>query len=193
MDKQLRVIKADGTTEAYLHTKVIGAINNALSAAGRPDVSLAEDLAEVVTYYVYRKPDGRTISSNEIFSIVKAVLDATDNGEAAAALSEHALERRLKRARTEVLTVDVRNFADVERLSKTKRPLARTPWDKTRIVQDLTDKSGLAYQTARVVASMVEERIFNLGMSTVPQSLVKQLVLGETAAMLRAQRELQTV
>lgn len=62
MRKQLQVTKADGTIEEYMHTKVIGTINNALAAAGRPDMAMAEDLAEVVTYYLYRKENQRRVS-----------------------------------------------------------------------------------------------------------------------------------
>ena len=193
MNKQLRVIKADGTTEEYIHTKVIGAINNAFSAAGRPDIATAEDLAEVVTYYLYKKQNPRQVSSSEILSMIKAVLTSTGHEEAAVALGEHAVERRLKRARTEVLAMDVLDFADVERLCRTGPPLVRMPWDKGRIVQDLTAESAIGRQTARVVASMVEERVFNMGMTLVPRSLIRQLMLGEAAAMLHAQQELQTV
>jgi hypothetical protein len=40
---------------------------------------------------------------------------------------------------------------------------------------------------------MVEEKIFNVGMTQVSSGLIKQLVLGDTAAVLRAQRQLQVV
>jgi hypothetical protein len=40
---------------------------------------------------------------------------------------------------------------------------------------------------------MVEEKIFNMGITSVSASLIKQLVLGDTATVLRAQRQLQTV
>jgi hypothetical protein len=43
-----------------------------------------------------------------------------------------------------------------------------------------------------MIASMVEEKIFNIGITLVPASLIKQLVLGDAAAVLRAQRQLQT-
>ena len=156
MEKQLRVKKADGTTEAYLHTKVIGTINNGLSAAGEPDVMLAEDLAEVVTYYLYNKPRVQQVSSNEIFSMIKAVLTATGFELAAVVLSEHALERRLMRDRTEVVAIDVQTFKDVRRLYHGRHLERRARWDKTRIVRDLTSKSGLPRQTARAMAcSMV--------------------------------------
>jgi len=192
MRKQLQVIKTDGTTEEYIHTKVIGTINNALSAAGRPDMMMAEDLAEVVTYYLYRKQEQREVSSSEILSMIKAVLVSTGFEAAAAALGEHAIGRRLSRARTEILAVEVQDFADVERLYRTRQAPERIPWDKSRIIDELAEESGLSRQTARVVAAMVEERIFSMGMTLVPQSLLRQLILGETATVLRAQRDLQT-
>jgi transcriptional regulator NrdR family protein len=193
MNKQLQVTKADGTTEEYIHTKVIGTINNACAAAGRPDMDMAEDLAEVVTYYLYKKQEQRRVSSSAILSMIKAVLTSTGHEAAALALGDYACERRLKRVRTEVLAVDVLDFADIERLYETRPPAARMPWDKGRIVQDLMTKSGITRQTARAVAAMVEERVFRMGMTVVPQSLIRQLMLGEAAAILRAQRELQAV
>ncbi|MBN2129083.1 MAG: hypothetical protein JW741_06280 [Sedimentisphaerales bacterium] len=193
MKRQLRVTKADGTAEAYLHTKVIGAINNALSATGRADMAVAEELAEVVTFYLYNQSGKRKVTSNEIFSMVKAVLASTGYEEAAAALSEHAYERRLKRARTEVLAINVQDYPDMERFFQANPLPSRARWDKARIVGDLTAKSGLPRQTARAVASAVEQQIFNMGVSAVPLSLIKQLVLGEAATTLRAERELQMV
>lgn len=192
MRKQLQVIKTDGTAEEYIHTKVIGTINNALAAVGRPDMTMAEDLAEVVTYYLYRKENQRRVCSGEILSMVKAVLASTGHETAAVALEDHAFERRLRRTRTEVLVVDVQEFADVERLNRTEPP-ARMQWDKGRIADDLMERSGVPRQVARAVASVVEERIFNMGMTQVPQSLIKQLMLGEAAAILRAQQQLQAV
>lgn len=192
MDKQLRVVKADGSTEAYLHTKVLGTINNALTAAGRADMALAERLADVVTFHLYEETDRHSINSGEILCMIKAVLVSTGCEEAAAALTEHALERRLRRSRTEVLAVDVQDFADIEPLCQSDSPPARASWDKTRIVSDLTVRLGLPCQTARAIASMVEERIFSMGLTAVPQSLIRQLVLAETVATLRAEHELQT-
>jgi len=193
MNRQLHVIKADGTTEEDIHTKVIGTIHNAFVAAGRPDIAMAEDLAEVVTYYLYRRQDQRQVSSSEILAVIKAVLTSTGYEAVAAILGEHTLERRLKRARTEVLAVDVQDFSDVERLYGTTPQPERMPWDKGRIVSDLLAASGMTPQTARAVASAVEERVFNLGMTLIPRSLIRQLVLGEAATLLQAQKELQTI
>jgi transcriptional regulator NrdR family protein len=190
---QLKVIKADGSVEEYLHTKVIGTISNALTRIGSPDIYVAEELAEVVTFYLYNRQNRRTVTSSEIFSIIKAVLTATQYEEAAVALSEHHFERKLKRSRIEVASIDIEELADAERLCTTEHLDGRSRWDKSRIVKDLVEKHGVSRQTARTIASMVEEKIFNMGLTLVPASLVKQLVLGDAAAILRAQRQLQTI
>ena len=76
--------------------------------------------------------------------MIKAVLASTGYEAAAVALGEHAVERRLKRARTEVLAVDVLGL----RRSGAAQPdetvaASGSPWDKGRIVQDLTAESGI--------------------------------------------------
>ena len=193
MQAQLKVIKADGSLEEYLHTKVIGTINNALGRAGQADISTAEQLAEVVTYYLYRRQDCQRVSSNEILSIIQTVLASTGFDDAAIALNECHFQRKLRRSRIEVAPIDVRGLGDAELLAGSDAGGSRCRWDKSRIVEDVEAKYGVCRQTARTIASMVEEKVFSLGMTTVPESLIKQFVLGDTAAVLRAQQELQAV
>lgn len=193
MKTQLEVTKADGTVEEYSHTKVIGTISSALVAVSQPDMRIAEELAEVVTYYLYRRDGPHSVTSSEIFSIIKAVLSATGYEEAAVALAEHQFERKLRRSRIEVVAVDMQELADAELLCEAEQNADRSRWDKGRIVHDLVTRHGVSRQTARMVASMVEEKIFNMGIAVVPASLIKQLVLSDAAAVLRAQRQLQTV
>jgi len=190
---QLRVIKTDGSVEEYLHTKVVGTISNALGRIDHSDVHIAEELAEVVTYFLYHKRKPLVAGSSEILSIIEAVLTATGHEDAAAELSEHHFERRLKRSRVEVVAVDVQQLADADVLAADGQTNSRSRWDKSRIVKDLMTKHKLSRQTARTIASMVEEKIFSMGISSVPVSLIKQLVLGDAAAVLRAERQLQTV
>ena len=188
---QLKVIKADGGVEEYLHTKIIGTISSALGRIGSPDMYVAEEMAEVVTFYLYNRQNRRTVTSSEIFSIIKAILTATKYEDAAVALNENHFERRLKRSRTQVVSIDIEELADAELLCKTEPSDNTSRWDKSRIVQDLVAKHDISQQTARTIASMVEEKIFNIGSTLVPASLIKQLVLGDTAAIMRAERQLQ--
>lgn len=190
---QLKVIKADGAVEEYLHTKVIGTINNALGRIGQADMYIAEELAEVVTYYLYHRQDQNNVTSNEVFSIIKAVLTATGHEDAALALSEYQFERKLKRSRIEVVSADIQEPGDAELLGGIEQMHSRSRWDKAKIVNNLVTKHNIPQQTARTIASMVEEKIFNIGITLVPVGLVKQLILGDAAAVLRAQRQLQDV
>jgi hypothetical protein len=193
MQTQLKVIKEDGSIEEYLHTKVMGTISNALASIDQADMYLAEQLAEVVTYYLYHRQDRRDVTSSEIFSIIKAVLTATGHEEAAIALSEYHFERRVKRSRIQVASVDIRELMDAELLARADDTDGKCRWDKSIIVRGLAAKHGIPQQTARTIASMVEEKIFRMGVTLVPASLVKQIVLGDAAAVLRAQEQLQTV
>ena len=193
MQTQLKVIKEDGSIEEYLHTKVMGTISNALASIDQADIYLAEQLAEVVTYYLYHRQDRRDVTSSEIFSMIKAVLTATGHEEAAIALSEYHFERRVKRSRIQVASVDVRELMDAELLARADDTDGKCRWDKSIIVRGLAAKHGIPQQTARTIASMVEEKVFRMGVTLVPASLVKQIVLGDAAAILRAQEQLQAV
>jgi transcriptional regulator NrdR family protein len=190
---QLKVIKADGSIEEYLHTKVMGTINNALGEVDLANIDIAEEFAEVVTFFLYNQYNRHTVTSSDIFSMIKVVLAATGYEDAAVALSEHHFERKLKRSRVEVSTVNIQDLTDAELLIGAEESAVRSRWDKSRIVDDLINRHGIGRQTARTIAAMVEEKVFNIGMTLVPSSLIKQLVLGDTATVLRAQQQLQAV
>ncbi len=192
MNTQLKVIKADGRGEEYLHTKVIGMINHALVGADQADMMVAENLAEVVTYHLYHKQGSQTVSSSQILSMVKACLSVTGYDEAAAVLSEHCHQRDLRRRRVEVVSIDIEQPGDAEKLIGSEGQTESSGWDKSVIVEDLIGVHGLCRQISRTIASMVEERVLNMGITQVPTSLVRQLVLVEIASVLRAQRQLQT-
>lgn len=193
MRAQLKVVKADGIVEEYLHTKVVGTINNALGVIDEANMDMAEQFAEVVTFFLYHQQGHRRVTSSEILSMIKVVLASTDYEAAAEALSEHHFERRLRRSRTEVISVDIRDLTDAKYLIGTEEASVRCRWDKSRIVEDLIAENDMDRQAARMIAAMVEEKIFRMGMTRIPSSLIRQLVLGDTAAVLRAQEQLQTV
>jgi hypothetical protein len=170
----------------------MGAVNNALGEADQANIETAEHFAEVVTYYLYHQQDQRTVTSSEILSVIKAVLAATGHETAAVALSERHFKRKLRRSRIEVVSADLRELTDAEHFAGTAPEDGRCRWDKSRIVRDLIATHNLCRQTARLIASMVEEKVFSMGINLIPSSLIRQLVLGDTATVLRAQRELQT-
>ncbi len=192
MQTQLKVIKADGSIEEYLYTKVMGAINNALSQIDLADVYIAEQFADVVTYFLYERQENPNITSGEIFSVIKAVLSEAGYEDAAYALSQHHFIRMLNRTRTEVVKIDIHELNDAQTIAGIEE-FDKTQWEKSKIVDYLISEQDFDRQTARTIASIVENRIFNMEITQVPTSLIKQLVLRESATFLRVQRQLLTV
>ena len=190
---QLKAIKADGLCEEYLHTKIIGTISNALAETGQADIFLAEQLAEVVTYHLYHKQKRRTVTSSEIFSAIKVVLASTKYSEAAVALNEYHYYRKLKRSRVEVVHIEISGLSDAELLRTLSTGCNRSRWNKSIIVRDLISKYNVDYQTARAIAAAVEEKMLRMGSTLVSAGLIKQLVLSDTAAVLKAGNQLQKV
>ncbi len=189
---QLHVVKADGNIEEYVHTKVIGTISIGLSQIEMGNVYMAEQLADVVTHYLYHQENTHSVTSSEIFSVIIAVLTETGYEDAAEALSEYHFKRKYKRMRTEVIPINIQGITDAQALSETEQPNGGSRWDKSIIVSSLIREYGFDVPAARMIASMVEDRIFSMGITTVPTSLIKQIVLSEAALVMRAQRQLQT-
>ena len=180
---QLKVVKSDGSIEEYMHTKVIGAFSNALAAVDEPSVFAAEQLAEVITFYIYEREDSHIVSSDEIHLMMQSVLTATGYEHAALALKEHRLSRNIKRKRIEVINNGEREDGCVDMVLQ---------WDKSQIVNSLIE-GNIDRHVARAIASNVEERVLRMGMTRVPCSLIKQLVAVDTDLMLQAEGQLQAV
>ncbi|NQV32123.1 MAG: hypothetical protein HQ515_05475 [Phycisphaeraceae bacterium] len=189
MARKLEVIKTDGSFEMYLHTKVLGTLCNAFGLTEQSDLFLAQELAEVVTYYLYHDKERipRQVSSSEILSIIKVVLTTTGHDNVAEALSEHHYERLLRRNRTEVACTPIDTLVDAQHLCENDPSAFRDKWSKAQIVHDLIKDHHLARQVARAVAGMVEEKVLRIGLTVVPSDLIRLLTLNDTALVLRAQ------
>jgi len=192
MKKQLTVRKADGLTEDYFHTKVFGTISKALGRVGQADVYASEQLADAVTYFLYHKQTHGPVPSREILSVIKAVLSETEYEKAALVLEEHYYQRKLKRSRIEVVCVDAPESSDARSFGRAQESARKNLWDKSRIVEDLVVGQEICRQTARTIASMVEEKVLGMNVRLVSAGLLRQLVLADAAALLRAQEQLQT-
>ncbi|MFA5553403.1 MAG: hypothetical protein WCZ89_07080 [Phycisphaerae bacterium] len=192
MKTQLNVIKSDSSIEEYMHTKVLHTINRALVSSGEHDTDIAEHLAEVITYFLYSERAGSAVPSSQILAAIKISLASTGYEAAAEILTEHHYHRRLNRNRVEVVYVDGEEISDPEQFMQMQEQAARCVWSKSVIIDDLVNRTGLDRSSARTIAAMVEEKILGLQISRISSSLVKQLVLNDTAAVLYAQKQLQT-
>lgn len=175
---RIRVMKTDRTAESYLHTKVLGAFHHALSDAGIPDLFAAEQMAEAVTFYLYRQPNSRTITTDEIHLMIQAVLQDTGFASAAQVLTDHRIQRKLQRKRMEVVE-------DAPSSSP-----QTSGWNKSVIVDHLIRHYHLNRSLARVIAGSVEEKVIRMGASRIRKGLIRELVESETEAMLRAEEQL---
>ena len=180
---QIRISKSDGSLEPYLHTKVLGSFHHALPLSGGDHLYAAEQMAEAVTYYLYRQVRHGTLSADDIHQMILEVLSSTGHHQAAEKLCEHRLKRKLQRKRVEVID-------DVQRRS----PMSGYGhWDKTRIIDDLINQHSIDRFLARAIASAVEEKILKMELSKVRTSLIHQLVVADTESMLDAHRQLAAV
>jgi hypothetical protein len=188
---QLRVIKADGTEEEYLHTKVIATFINAFAVPAEKNTAIAQQLAEAVTFYLYNKHGSNKITSNEISSIIKAVLSSTGFDNAADFLAEHHQRRNLLRARIQVVKVDMEKISPDTPLLKIDCCGSAASWNKSKIINDLIVEHNLQPDMARTVASLVEEKILDSGFRLVPAGFIKFLSLWQAQTILSAQQEVK--
>lgn len=182
---QLSVIKTNGTTEEYLHTKVIGTFSHALDDVDQTNIFAAEQFAEAVTFHLYHNNRSQSVKSDNIHDLAVTVLNDTGYPDAAAALKEHRMYRSIRRSRIEVLKDNP--MPGTPNMASTSR------WDKTKIITDLTQKYDLEKKLARAIAASVEEKVLKLGMTQIHSNLVEQLVIAETDIMVRAEKELELV
>jgi transcriptional regulator NrdR family protein len=182
---QLSVIKANGTTEEYLHTKVIGTFSHALDDVDQTNIFAAEQFAEAVTFHLYHNNHSRSVKSDNINVLIVTVLNETGYPDAATALKEHRMYRSIRRSRIEVRKDN--SMPEAPSMANTSR------WNKTKIITDLTQKYDLEKNLARAIAASVEEKVLKLGMTQIHSNLVEQLVIAETDIMVRAEKELEFV
>jgi transcriptional regulator NrdR family protein len=182
---QLSVIKANGTTEEYLHTKVLGTFSHALDDIDQTNIFAAEQFSEAVTFHLYHNNHSNSVKSSNIHDMIVTVLNETGYPDAAEALAVHRMFRNIRRSRIEVIH-------DLHTPEALNTQIA-SRWNKTRIVTDLTKKYDLDRKLARAIAAAVEEKVLKLGMTQVHSNLVEQLVIAETNIMVRAEQQLEPV
>jgi hypothetical protein len=169
---QIRITKADGSTEPYLHTKVLGSLHRAMAAVQSDCLETAQMLSDAVTYYLYRRFKGETLTTDQIHQMILTVLDGAGCAAGAEVLTEHRLSRQLQRRRTSVI--------DSEWLA----------WDKGLIVQDLVEHYCIERPLARVIAGSVEEKILCMGAVHIRKGLIRHLVITDMEDLLDAHQEL---
>ena len=169
---QIWIAKADGSTEAYLHTKVLGSLHRAMAAVQSDCLETAQMLADAVTYFLYRRLKSQTLTTDQIHQMILTVLEGAGFTAGAEALTAHRLSRRLQRRRISVI--------DSEWLA----------WDKGLMVQNLVEHYRIERPLARVIAGLVEEKILRMGAGHIRKGLIRHLVMTDMEDLLEANQAL---
>lgn len=190
---QLRVVKADGSSEVYLHTKVLGTISAALADSGSYQHGKAEQLAEAVTTFLRRRYGNTSVSSDEIYSMIEIVLGDTGHEAAALALHDHRLQRAIRRRRVEVvyLTEQQREQLrrDGEDIDDSLLPVQA--WNKSMIIRDMETQWKVPRYLAQAVAGHVEDRILQLECRQITSDLLREFVINELLMVRKAEKALR--
>jgi len=184
-EKKIRPIKMvrkrDGRVVPYDESKIADAIFKAAQSVGGQDRLLAEELAKAVTFYLERHRETEIPDIEEIQDAVEKVLIETGHAKTAKAF---ILYRDWKTRIREQLRVrkQVRegiSSTDISLLVAGSTKDEVMPWDKNKITQALVKEAGLPEAVAASVASAVEEKIFNSGLTQVSTGLIRELVDNE--------------
>ena len=185
---QLMVEKADGSHEVYLHTKVLGTIAAALGECEILDTYSSEELAETVSLYLRRHHSNNAVCSDDIHSMILAVLADTGYEAAAQCLQDYRLRRKIHRQRQLVQSGGANARLSTGATISTGPELR--DWNKSIIVQDLMEHEGLGRGLARTIAGLVEDKVLRLECSLVTTELIQALVHNEMLSLQRAQQAL---
>lgn len=194
-----RVRKRNGTTAEYDEGKVAHEIAMAVQAAGEGDPALAQELAEVVTFFL-EKHHGSTsaaatpggarhrrretvVDPEQIADMIERVLLETAPPAVAKAF---ILRRQRRQEVAETIVVhrppsysQMRLFPDDSLTVEADSTAEAHHWDRMKIVEALTRESDVAPLVAEKIAQRVEERLFNSGLKRVTSGLIRELINAE--------------
>lgn len=169
---QILVVKANGTYEPYLHTKVLGTLHRVMAQDRQECLANAEMLADAVTFYLYHVADVLQVPTEQIHQWILNALEGAGYHDAAERLTAHRLERNLRRHRIEVIDS------------------LFIQWDKSCIVQWLIDHYDVDNLMARTIAGAVEEQVLGIGLGRIRKSLIRHLVTANAESLFEAEQQL---
>jgi len=163
---------------------------HAQAAVGERDEQFAAEVAEVVDLALHAvhsrvgepdqpPPPASEPDIEEIQDLVERAL--VEMGRAAVAKAFILYRDRRARARTSLRVKDPAQR--VPGRPRVLEPGGSSAWSRDRIVAALVEESDLPRETAAKVASRVEKRVFDAGLSRLTSALVRELVAAELGTM----------
>jgi len=173
--------KRDGRMENFSEEKISEAIFSAAQSVGGEDRKLADELAGVVRLFLEKRFKDGIPTIEEIQDMVEKVLIETGHAKTAKAYILYRQRRTEARMRMKVRKEiqEMKNSTDVQLLVDPGSKAEYFSWDKARIAQALEVEAELAQEEAWEIASIVERRVFNSGITRISTNLVRELVDNE--------------
>ena len=166
--RQTVVTKRDGTVERFSFPK----LNNCLAVAMRSlayDPRLAGPLTKAVALHLQEWTGTSPPTTSYVYRCVLSVLQQTGLSDIADVLATHRRERRIRRARIQVVDPAVSSVRG-------------EPWRKSVLVESLQSRYGLRHAVSRFMAGQIEARVFALNYRLVSRSFVAELTRNEVLA-----------
>jgi len=176
-----QVRKRSGKLVPFDESKIANAILKAAQAVGGDDRMLAEELASMVTMMLERNHNGSPPDIEEIQDTVEKVLIETGHAKTAKAYILYR-DRRARIRQSLQVRKPVRqsgSSTDIALLVNTETQDQLAEWDKTKIANALEVEADLAPRIAREIASAVEQRVMDSGLTRISTSLIRELVDNE--------------
>ncbi|MBU2063846.1 MAG: anaerobic ribonucleoside-triphosphate reductase [Candidatus Omnitrophica bacterium] len=175
------VRKRDGRVVAFDKEKITNAIFKAAKAVGGEDRLLAEELTNAVVLFLKKKFADKSPEIEQIQDIVERILMETGHAKTAKA---YILYRESRRSIRESLKVRkrVRTQSNSTDLALLVTPLSKDEvlnWDKGRIALALQKEADITEDVALEVASSVEKKVFDSGLTRISTALIRELVDNE--------------
>lgn len=173
--------KRDGRVVVFDKTKISNAIFKAAQSVGGEDKLLADELANAVVLFLEKEYKDNAPGIEQIQDIVEKVLIETGHAKTAKAYILYRDKRSKIRTSLKVRK-RVKSRSNSTDLALMVTPSAKDDvltWDKGRIALALQKEAGIGEDIAMDVASSVEKKVFNSGMTQISTSLIRELVDNE--------------
>ena len=174
-----KIINPDGTLVPFDEKDIIRSIYQATVLAGAPDFELAEELADVVIFFIERNFTESYPTHEDITEWVERVLLETADPEIAKAfILWREEQKKLDLSKSSKSYREPSLFEDFE-VSVVGSDNKISLWDRRKIHEDLIIKTGIARKVAEDIANIVEEKVFSIGKAKITSKLIRALIDAE--------------
>jgi len=173
--------KRDGKIVEFSTSKISHAIFLAAQAVGGKDKTLAEELASDVNHNLSEKFDKKVPTIEDVQDAVEKILIEKDHAKTAKAFILYREKRAKIRAKLKVIKKKKAksDTTDKNLLVEAYSKDMIEKFDKRRITEALEKEAELSPALASKIASRVEDKIINSGISNLSSSLMRELVTNE--------------